>query len=428
MKHFNKLLIILFLFPLFTLAQSNYKPGYVVTLKGDTIHGFIDYQGWDSNPTDISFKSTINDRKPQKFTIRDIGFFNVAGMATYQKHVCAISMDVTNIAHLGSNRDTSFRIDTVFLKILQKGKNVALYEYTDGLKTRFYISETPGYVPTELVYRIYDDMGLATHKEGNTVIENTYLKQLFALANKYNALDDDLTRTLQSANYAQPDLTEIVSKINNISTAEYVKKYAGSGKLIFYLGAGLNITSTNSDNSAPYEEGGGKSQTSFGPAISIGLNVIPNPNTDRVEFRAELLLAESRFNSTYKATVSPYVGLRASFNQLDISFCPQIIYNFYHAENLKIYVGVGASVTHIVFSNVFFGSQDPKISDNGIGETDPYNFFVNNTAGLFKAGAKLGKKFEIFAQYLTSAVLTNSGYFEFNTSSEQMGLIYFFGK
>jgi hypothetical protein len=424
MKHFYKALLLIIFLPLFSLAQSNYKPGYVVTLKGDTLHGFIDYQGWDSNPEAISFKPAINERKPQKFTVSNIDFFSVDGMASYKKYTCSVSMDVINIAHLGINRDTSFQIETIFLKILQKGKNVALYEYTDGLKTRFYIGEAPDYTPIELVFRLYENV----EANGTTVNENTYLKQLFALANKYSVLDDDLTRTLQSANYAEPDLLEIVSKINNISRSEYVKKYAERGKLIFYVGVGLNITGTNSDSSAPFEEGGGKSQTSFGPAISLGLNIIPNPNTDRVEFRAELLFAESQFNSSYKATVSPYVGLRASFNQLGISFCPQIIYNFYHGENLKLYVGVGASVTHLVFSNVFFGSQDPKISDNGIGETDPYNFFVNNTAGLFKAGAKFGKKFEIFAQYFTSAVLTNSGYFEFNTNSKQMGLIYFFGK
>ena len=59
MKHFNKLLLSLFLLPFFSVAQSNYKPGYVVTSKGDTIHGFIDLQAWDSNPTAISFKPAM---------------------------------------------------------------------------------------------------------------------------------------------------------------------------------------------------------------------------------------------------------------------------------------------------------------------------------------------------------------------------------
>jgi hypothetical protein len=428
MTQFYKLLFLLFLLPLFTLAQSNYKPGYVVTLKGDTLHGFIDYKGWDSNPTAISFKPAINDGKPKVMNISNISFFSIEGVAAYKKYTGPISMDATNTAHLETFRDTSYRIDTVFLQVLQKGKNVALYAYTDGLKTRFYIGEAPGYTPVELVYRIYEDTGPASNKEGNTVTENTYLKQLFALANKYNALDNNLTRTLQSANYSEPDLLLVVSKINQISRSEYVKKYAERSKLNFYVGAGLNITGTSSNSGAPYEQDGGKSQTSVGPAISLGLNVTPNPNSDRVEFRADLSFAESQFSSSYKLTVSPYSDVRASFNQLFIAFSPQVIYNFYNGENLKIYVGVGANITHFVFTKAFYGSQTPGGSDNGIGETDPYNFYVNDTSGLFKAGAKFGRKFEFFAEYFTSTVLTQSGYFQFNTNIKQLGLIYFLGK
>jgi hypothetical protein len=219
MKHFNKLLLALFLLPFFSIAQSNYKLGSVVTLKGDTLHGFIDYRAWGSNPTAISFKYSVSDPKPRIFTIGNISFFNVSGMATYQKFTCAVSMDETNTARL-STRDISYKIDTVFLKILQKGKNAALYSYTDGLKTRLYISEAPNYIPTELIFRIYEN----ADANGATVNENTYLKQLFAIANKYNALDSDLIRTLQTANYSQSDLLPIVSKINNVSKDEYEKK------------------------------------------------------------------------------------------------------------------------------------------------------------------------------------------------------------
>jgi hypothetical protein len=428
MNIFKNLLLAFFLFPLFSFAQSNYKPGYVVALKGDTLHGFIDYRGWDANPMTVSFKSTVGDNKPQKLTMGDISFFCIDGVASYKKYICSISMDETNTSKLGTARDTSYKIDTVFLQILQKGKNVTLYSYTDGLKTRFYIGEAPGYTPTELIYRIYDDTGIAAHKEGNTVIENTYLKQLFALANKYNVLDNDLERTLQSANYAEPDMLAIVSKINSISKSEYVKKYADRGKLNFYVGAALNIAGTSSNSSAPYEQDGGKSQTSFGPAILFGLNVIPNPNSDRIEFRAELSIAESKFSSSYKLNVSPYIPVTASFNQLGIAFSPHIVYNFYSADNLKIYFGGGVNITHFVFSNATFGSTDPKVSDSDIGETDPYNFYVNETSVMLKAGVKIDKKFEIFVEYFTPTVLTNSGYFQFDTDLKQIGLVYFLGK
>jgi hypothetical protein len=42
MKFFYKVLLAVILLPAFSYAQSNYKPGYVVNLKGDTLRGFID--------------------------------------------------------------------------------------------------------------------------------------------------------------------------------------------------------------------------------------------------------------------------------------------------------------------------------------------------------------------------------------------------
>lgn len=39
--YFVSLILIL---PAFSFAQSNYKAGYVVTTKGDTLRGFINYK------------------------------------------------------------------------------------------------------------------------------------------------------------------------------------------------------------------------------------------------------------------------------------------------------------------------------------------------------------------------------------------------
>ena len=231
MKHLYRSLIF-FLVPLATFAQSNYRAGYVINMKGDTIRGFIDYQSWDSNPKVISFKSAISDSKPVKYSVEDISFFSIENFSSYQKCSCSITMDETNTTRLGTGRDTSYRTDIVFLKILQKGRNAALYEYADNLKKRFYIAEAPAYMPAELIYRTYYDYSAISDNHGRNVNENTYLKQLFALANKYNVLDDRLSKTFETAGYNKDDLMEIVSKINNISKADYQNKHEAHTKLI----------------------------------------------------------------------------------------------------------------------------------------------------------------------------------------------------
>lgn len=38
-----------------TLAQKNLQPGAVITSRGDTLKGFIDYRNWEKNPIAIDF-------------------------------------------------------------------------------------------------------------------------------------------------------------------------------------------------------------------------------------------------------------------------------------------------------------------------------------------------------------------------------------
>ncbi len=428
MKHLYKLLILIFAVPTISAAQSNYKPGAVVNLKGDTLRGFIDLREWNSNPDGISFKTALSDAQPQNFTVGDIGFFSITDVAAYQKFTCSISTDDVNPQNLNTYRDTGFKTATVFLKVLQKGKNVALYSYTDRLKTRYYFAEPPAYVPTELTFRLYST-GDATTRTGNTVTEDTYRKQLFAIAAKYNVLNDGLTDALQSANYNYVDLLEVVSKINQISKEEYKKKYADQTKVRLYAGAAANIAAFNCSPSAIYViDGGPASKTYVGPAISFGASFAPNPSTDRVEFRLDVTFASIKYDAEYKLLVDPYVPVKATFNQLSIAFSPQVIFNVYNAEKFKVYIGVAGIFDFFSYRNSYFGSQDPKVLDSGLGEANPFYFNNLDDALALKAGVRIGRNVEIFGSYFSNMAVSQGGYFQMTNSTRQVGLIYFFGK
>src|SRR5471030_3192533 len=171
MKLLTRLLPVFFLLPLFSLAQSNYRAGYVVTTSGDTVRGFIDFRNWGANPDEISFKRSIADGTKKTYGLNDITFFSIDGFTAYKKYTCKISMDITDINHIIDGRDTSFKMATVFLKVLQGGKYLALYSYADDLKNRFFIGEAPDYTPTELTYRLYYNMANVdvTSTRGRTV-------------------------------------------------------------------------------------------------------------------------------------------------------------------------------------------------------------------------------------------------------------------
>jgi hypothetical protein len=427
MNYLNTLACALFLLPLFSTAQSDYKTGYVVTLKGDTLRGFIDFQGWDSNPAAISFERAIGAPTKQTFTVNDISLFNITGLAVYKKFTCSISMDITEPSHIAEGRDTSFKVETVFLKVLQNGKNLALYSYADNLKTRFYIGEAPGYTPTELIYRLYFDLA-ATNIAGRTVNENTYQKQLFALAIKYNALNDKLTALLENsfASYSKGYLLPIISGINNISKAEFDKKYADINKLSFYVSAALNMSAISSDVGSAYSGGGGGPSASYLPSVAFGIDLAPDASGGIAEFRSDISIGASQFNSLYQLKVSPYTGAKASFGQVSIALTPQALFNIYNKPGFKIYLGFGASVSTSVFTNPYFQSQ--ASASNPYFPREPYYFNKINNAFLFKAGFRLHGNWEAYFNYFTKTTLTGGDYFALGNQLKQFGISYFWNK
>lgn len=425
MRHLNKILFLAMLGPLAGFAQSHFLPGYVVTSSGDTVRGFIDFRDWGSNPDNVAFKKNLSDPEKTDYLLQNTTAFSVNGITTYKRFTCHVSMDETNTSRLGESRDTSFKTETVFLKVLQYGAHLALYSYADDLKTRYYIGEAPDYTPQELVFRVYSDPN--NNSDNHTIYENTYQKQLFALAIRYKKMNnEDLTATIEKSSYTADDLLEIVSKINDISKADYQKKYAAHTKLVFYAGVTANISSTSSSSGSPYEDAGGTSSSSVLPGVSFGLSIIPSPISDKVELRAEVAVVPAKFNSTYQLKVSPYVPAQASYDQLALSFMPEIIFNAYNGRNFKFYFGGGLALTHYSFSNAYFGN--PKSGNSPSFPQEPFFFTTNDDSFVLKAGFRIHRNIEIFYNYFTSVQTSHSGYFKFGYVNSQIGISYLFGK
>jgi hypothetical protein len=428
MKSFYKALLSAVLLPALSYAQSNYKPGYAINVKGDTLKGFINYKEWGGNPDAIDFKSSLSDRDSKTFTTSDISYFNIIGLDAYQRYSGLISMDATDKDHLGNVRDTTYKNGTVFIRILQKGKNVSLYSYTDNLKVRFYIGEAPDYMPVELVYRLYYNYsGIPVRgQNGVTVNENTYQRQLFALANKYGVLDDAIQRDIERADYTEDNIGSVVSRINKVSQAEYAKSNKLKGPIFnVFVGAGVNIENLTTAAGSFYEAGGGKSYTSTGAMVSGGVNFFLNPVVRRFQLRIEVGLGKSQFRSLYNLKVYPYIPFKASFDELSFNVAPQVLYNFYNAENFKVYASVGFLMRYYKFSNAYFGSQSQPNSATDIEKNDPYWFLSAQNSVMFKVGVQIHKNWGLFAQYLVSQPITQDTYWSLSSKCEQVGVNYF---
>lgn len=437
MKILYPAILLIFLLPLFVNAQSNYKPGYVIGLKGDTAKGFIDYREWGSNPDAINFKTSLSVKESKKFTAGDITFFEVSGLESYQRYAGPISTDAIDPEHAGTTRDTSTKQIVTFLKVLQQGKRVTLYAYNDGLKPRFFIKDVSDQLPSELIYRVYTG-SWNTNPSPNmayrdrTIYENVYFKQLFVLAAKYGVLTDTLSSEIQHADYYKQNLIKIVSKINGISDTEYKKKYDEHSKISFFASLAANFA--NIQPYGIYKSAGAKAATSTLPAISFGIDLWANPNTGKLRFALEGTVSGNSYNSIYIYTGSPYVPVRYSYNDTWFALSPQVVYNFYNAQNFKVFAGLGLAFTF----HDYKGDYDinyagtvvngaPLKSDNFLNNQGGGSFFDTfNYPVVLKAGVSFAGRLEIFGRYYTPCKISQDHYFLLNNTNTQIGLSYLF--
>ncbi|MGZ4001219.1 MAG: hypothetical protein ACXVIY_11345, partial [Mucilaginibacter sp.] len=404
--------------PFIAFAQSNYKPGYVVTAKGDTVKGFINYQEWDANPEAITFRKTA-DGQSVKYGVNDISAFSVDKLETFIRYSGKISTNAVDPDKVGTDAetkgDTGFRVAAVFFKVLEKGPRVALYSYRDDVKIRFYVGDAPNYTPRELIYRLT-----------RTNTEKTYQKQLSAVALNNNELNESLIAIIARSEYSEDNILDIVSRINKITNTEYKKTHYSGSSVNLFVGAGLSICSTSSDAGSQYSVGGGKSYTSFGPRISFGIDLFANPATRALQFRLELSGAQNKFRSLYTLKVNPYKPTEVSFNSQELSVSPQVIYNFYNGDKFKIFVGVGVIFSHLSYSNAYFGSQNHDGSEASIATNEPFAFAGSDNALLAKAGVQIGRHFLIYGTLEGNVTVTENTYFGLSSSYKQIGINYLF--
>jgi len=413
-----KTLLIFTAFPVLLFAQSNYKPGYVVSSRGDTLRGVIDFREWDFSPEFINFKHAVTDAQSTKYSPGNLSYAEVTGLTAFRTYTGSITNDSTNPNNRAGDEtapDTSMRMAAIFLKVLEAGSKVALYSFKDEYKTRFFIAQAPDFKPTELIYRA-----------SRLSEQNTYRKQLSAVALKFNELDDQTITRIALAEYNEDDLVKVANKINHISAETYKKKHYTGKSYDFFVGAGVNINNVSPSSGSPYYGSGGRAGTSYLPAVFFGANLFANPATRKLQFRIELSAAQSRYKSLYTNKYYPYLPTEACYDELALSATPMIIFNVYNADNLKIFGGAGMSASYYNFSNSYLGTQKHDNSESDIAANNPYFFNTFDNTFVLRAGVQVGKHLIIFGDYQSGVSSTKGGYFELSSTCEHIGLNYLF--
>jgi len=401
-------LFLVLLLPVAALAQTNYKPGYVVGLKGDTIKGSIDYREWGKNPKQVTIKS--NAGAVQQFTAHNAKAFAVTNLEYYETDIVSVSTDVVDINRFAARSDSDFVKDTVFLKVLARGKNLTLYSYTDGLKPRYYFAETgAGTSPEELAYHL----SFRSNSTSDIQYVRRYRTQLQFEAEKFHVAG--LDNLIGRAMYESDDLVRIVSKINGEAYQQMVSQSQFGAR--WFVGAGGSYNGMNF-----------KGVISFGnaysllPSFSVGLDLLPNKDTQQLFFRVEL--SGTSANHEFQNTST---GQEVKITQNTASFTPQAYYSFYNGQKLKVFAGGGLAVNVSTYPIHYYGaitSTPPTAKQN----TAVPDYHTVWESFILKGGVILNKKVELYAAYSPSSTLTNNyGDFSGSVVIYQAGVNFLFG-
>lgn len=410
------LFTLLMVVPAFGFTQANYHKGYVVTNSNDTLRGYVDFKERSNNPLAVNFKSDLSGPM-RKFTLSDAAAYGLDGLEYFQRFVVDISMSATDVANLSVGPDSSAKRDTVFLKVLQLGKNLNLYGYVDDLKERFYIMPAGRPEPVELIRNLY------LKAEGkNTIIgDDKYTRQLLVQMKRFYPDDLGMEKALWRLAYKEQALLKVVSLINEQQPLK--SKYKGSR---FFVGAGFSGSTAAYAGQHVLASAQASSKTSYLPFLAAGIDLFVKPSIGRAIFRTELSVSMSSNEIALPALEKGSTEIHHSFDQVSAVITPQFLYHIYHTDKLKCFAGLGGGLNFSSTRNnkTVYLNEDINKSGTVEDEIVPEKF---NYSLQLMAGVVLHKKIEIAAGYSPNVAISNYKYFNVIMHRFRFGLNYLLG-
>jgi hypothetical protein len=406
-------------------AQSNYHQGYVIKPNGDTLKGYINYREWSQSPTEIDFKVNKEDKQSQHFTPQTIKKFKINGFESYKSYMGLISNDRNRFPDLPDNLDTSKIQSAIFMKELLRGRNLSFYSAVDNRKIRYFVVETDGKTEELKYYQYYND-------QHETVERPFFRGQLIFYINKYLPGNTTLSDMAGTTLFQEGPLVEIISKING--NQDYIASEHTKSNARFFLGGSISFNQTSYTNNNFQQLGDygshyyavSNSSPSVSPQLDLGVDLFINPNVQQFIFRTEVSITELSPRITY-----PIPGVLDSqpvdiltFNQYTASIHPQLIFNFYNKDNVKLYIDGGASLNFSSYANKKFTSTSTGQIDESQQGNDFNSFWVSIPVGL---GVVLNRKIDISISYLPKSNFTPQNTPIISNQAINAGIKYLFG-
>jgi hypothetical protein len=385
--------IILALFFAFALSwssfsQENFEKGFIITLKGDTAQGLIDFQKWSVNPSNITFKKTGNNEKIS-YTPLDISGFGVAG-EIYKSAMVEAEKSPYLTNDLNFDAGLKLDMDTVFLYAIVEGKK-GLYHYQmPNGRDNFYISSGNAY--SLLVQKTYlrnvkkaDNPGV-NYADTYIKTENkTYLGQLAEYMNDCSSIP----ARLNSVEYTQTALYKLFQIYQKDCAQGLNVKKTRSMTTQFGAMAGVSLNSLKWGYNSVFDYS--RTDYNFHPGIAAGLflDALFRGNNGKWSLHNELLFAPYKVTGEYRQYINEErntittTEIEAAYIRMN-----NMIRFRYPVGDFSVFVNAGVSnaismknSTYFKREITYFVTHETEEGD-ALASTDKYELGFNVGLGL----------------------------------------------
>ncbi len=337
-------------------SQNNYEPGYYIDNSGTKKSGYIENLDWRSNPSQITFKKSIDTDERVVLQISNIQEFTINGISKYEKHIVNIDRSSDNLSSLGPLREPAMKKESLLLKVLIEG-SATLYEYVDGNLVKFFYKKEDLISP--LIYKRYI-------KTNGDIGKNNFFKQqltndLICTSGKLPSLENLRYTRSSLVTYFEAYGTCTNTLTSIVSNKEKVKSF----RLKALGGINFSSISIDTDDRRGIDYG---SSTGFVAGIELE-NILPfNNNKWSIFIDARYLSFEANTTSEFVLIASNEVRTEnASIDYSAIDFGIGARHYMFINDTSSIYIGLNYSIDFISdFSATYEFSNDLETS-SGVG-------------------------------------------------------------
>ncbi|NCT75444.1 MAG: hypothetical protein GXC78_12975 [Chitinophagaceae bacterium] len=381
-------------------SQKNMLPGYIVLPSKDTVWGNIDYRNWEKNPAQIAFLQPGSTER--SYTVNDIDAFGVTGRDYYRKATVSVDDNTVNAWEVSVYNKELIHEQTVFLRILNEGKELTLYEFVN-FKPHYYIAKAGGQVE-ELIYKLSKTSELSS----NVITYEDFKVQLKSLLSANGTLSYEQSLKIDKLNYKEKDLVKFASQVNGGTSSGKVN-FANNKKIKPRLFAGGGVLLPNFGfNSADARLHSIKFKGKFSYIVTGGADFFAARNLQHLFLRLELSLSslqtEGSGTSNDYAT-STTMKNEFSLKQFNITPAVYVMDYFLRSQKVKVFGGIGVGYNFSSYPTHEFTSTNNQTGV--VTKPDNYPGFEKGWLGLYgRLGATALSKvdFAVTARFSGSSV------------------------